>query len=58
MIPFGIGHLMAESRLKLTDEQLSAEYRKDFEDVLIVDTYDADGRPIEDMRDVYVKYRG
>lgn len=56
LIPFGRGHLMVESHLRLTDEQLLEEYRKDFKDVLVTDAYDEGGRVHGDMRDVYVRY--
>ncbi|HIH17601.1 MAG TPA: hypothetical protein HA282_05270 [Nanoarchaeota archaeon] len=56
-IPFGGGHLMMESQSSLTDEQLSREYEKDFADVLIADAYNAKGKVLRDMRDIYVKYR-
>ena len=48
---------MMESQSSLTDEQLSREYEKDFADVLIADAYNAKGKVLRDMRDIYVKYR-
>ncbi len=57
MIPFRGNYLMLDSQPSLTDDRLSEEYRKHFKDVLITDAYDARGKVLNDMRDVYVKYR-